>query len=114
METFETATAKDFTEFFSKIPHQRWCTDQMNDGFGRHCALGHLAKTIGEEVNEVICQTDSWKKFVAAKSRLHQVLGESPSRVNDWGLKGAVKVYSQTHPKDRILAALKDAIEAGR
>ncbi len=41
----EIHLAKQFFDFYKKIPSNKWCIGKLDDGYGRKCALGHLGMT---------------------------------------------------------------------
>ncbi len=92
-----------FIKKFSEIDEWHWCigvfTQEVLGGQLRCCALGHCGqRKVGYQTNE-------------SEYLIHvlQPIG-LPSMVND----GDDLRYPQPTPKARILAALKDAKEAGR
>lgn len=85
-------TAREFYDFFEAIPEDRWCCDEYTSSDGRHCAYEH-------------CQPESKGAILS----ICENAGYSIENVND----GLIKIYQQPTPKQRILAFLKDAVEAG-
>lgn len=86
-----------FIKFFRKIPDEKWTTHALEEN-GGHCALGHCGAKEGRIA------------FCRKAMALYRVLCRKVAFIND----GAEKDYPQKTPKARILAALKDAKEAGR
>jgi len=81
-------TVDYFIDFFSKIPENKWCTRQITNHLGQHCALGH-------------CQYLGIYNVLIDIASGHNI---SISSVND----GLDRNYPQPTPKQRILAALHD------
>ena len=73
-----------FIRFFAAIPEERWCVGYLDDGDGRHCAIGH-------------CPNEStrflWEEYKLCLAAVND--GEHPR-------------YQQSTPKRRVLAALRD------
>jgi hypothetical protein len=98
-----TYNAAYFITKFEDIPEDRWGT-MVYEKDGKCCAYGHCGRKFGESTEE--------SQGLSALSR--EIQRRSPDApgvvlVND----GYRKEYSQPTPKQRILAWLKDAQEAG-
>lgn len=94
--------ANYFIAKFSAIPVEKWCNGALTKyaldekgqltGEVQHCALGH-------------CQVE--ERYIL-NNILEPTGALSATYINDgWHVK-----YRQTHPKERILAALKDVAVA--
>jgi len=79
-------TAQDFYDFFSVIPDEKWLACSFKNAKGQACASGHLDNYV-------------------VSGKLTMILGQPVFYIND----GKDPRYSQSHPKERVLAALKDA-----
>lgn len=91
-----TYNAAYFIAKFSAIPDELWCTKIYSEG-EKHCTLGHLG------ITNTVGMTDEYKAL------LNLELGGAAT-ITD----GDNPRYPQPTPKQRILAALRDAQEAGR
>jgi hypothetical protein len=89
-----------FIAKFEAIPEGLWCTNDFSSN-GAHCARGHCGESHQKE-------TDESKALVAVAAK---VIGNGLeiAEVND----GDHRDYKQSTPKERVLALLKDAQEAG-
>ena len=90
-------TAQDFLDFFEAIPEEKWCTTVYENEDGQRCAEGHLIYAGGLTHNLVHKME---KLFPAHFSII---------RVND-----GVGAYNLPTPKQRICAALRDAVAQGK
>lgn len=88
-------TAKEFYDFFSAIPEEKWTIGTFLSEDGRCCAMGHLG-----------CSRDNTTAPGMALENIFQATGRFVTEVNDW-------FYPRETPKQRILAALEDAIKQG-
>lgn len=87
-------TAREFYDFYAAIPEEKWCTGAYENLKGQCCALGHLDIHFKYSNNTI--------------KALIKIL-RWPNLINE----GYLKTYSQLTPKQRILAALQDAMECG-
>jgi hypothetical protein len=88
-----------FIKKYEAIPEIAWCTHQLSDGTGRHCALGLTYKqgAVTEEtrlLNELFGVSQEYPY-----GAYYCIVG-----IND----GQYSEYHQPHPKQRVLAALYD------
>jgi hypothetical protein len=101
-------TAKEFYEYFERIPEANWCTGTYikpspHQETIQCCALGHLG------CSEDLLRPDS-------ADALEDLFAGSPNpstgvaEIND----GLDPDYQQSTPKQRILAALQAAAEYGK
>ena len=106
-------TAQDFYDFFAAIPAEKWCIDYTQNEAGQRCAWGHLGNYAGGHYGDVPVGGNE-----EALGRLASVL--APFNQGPYYSTGSVvfdinngrdERYQQDNPRDRILAALKDAIE---
>lgn len=86
-----------FIKKFEAIPHDKWTTGDYGDNLGRKCALGHCADwTTGEG-------RDLQELFLNRRLRVTDVNDGKDPEYNFHG----------SHPKNRVLAVLRD-IKEGR
>jgi len=92
--------AQFFIDKFDNIPEENWLMGKYSDGAGKKCALGHCGVIHG------------WldDSQAAALVFVLATQGANPVDVND----GHDVRYTQATPKQRILAALRDAQKGGR
>ncbi len=90
-----TMDAQYFINKFTAITEDRWTIKTFSDRLGRCCAMGHCGGPSTDEAE--------WLEY-----RFRQ-LGLTVFQVND----GSDPRYQQPTPKQRILAALRDAKERG-
>lgn len=88
-------TAKEFHDFFSAIPEEKWTIGAFLSDDGKCCALGHLG-----------CSWDDTTENGMAIENIFQATGHCVTEVNDG-------IYRGDTPKQRILAALEDAMKQG-
>ncbi len=90
---------------FEAIPNEQWCTGVLDDGAGRHCALGHCGEVFIRAASQPSAESRALSEL------FWNALETSPNRVNDYPGKTLFMFahpYSQPTPKARILAALYD------
>jgi hypothetical protein len=93
-------TAQDFIDFFEGIPEDEWFVgDFVNpENPKQKCAVGHCGVTQAR-----------FPLATNASFILRQILDSNIGHIND----GKNPRYQQPTPKQRILAALRDAKERG-
>lgn len=95
-------TAQDFIDFFEKIPDERWRIGQyFDEGTNTCCAQGLLGTRVEFDG---VRRTLASSKLIATLHPWANVV-----EVND----GIDLNYQQVTPKERIIAALKDAKSRG-
>lgn len=92
--------AQYFINKFEAIPEDQWCVDEYENQDGCKCAYGHCGVNIGNTTDEGF----------ALHEIIHSGLRVFVDMVND----GSAIGYNQATPKQRILAALRDAKSKGR
>lgn len=95
--TTPTYNAAYFIAKFEAIPEELWCTGVFTLG-DKHCALGYCGQT-----NHVPFTDEALALIDILQPRTVDGINDG-----DW------ERYPQPTPKQRILAALRDAQEAGR
>ena len=116
-ELKEGLTADKLIRFFSVIPEEGWCRGSFLDvETGQSCAMGWFIRGYFGQYNPI--------KWVAGQLAAHNVIGawshkvihrlgpgyyQDIASVND----GHSRYYRQPTPKQRVLAFLEDAKEAG-
>lgn len=93
--------AKEFFDFFSGIPDEKWCTGAIRNGEGQCCAVGH----VNGKANPGAL-TDALNPSKNPEDSYGTANYRSPASIND----GEDIRYPQATPKARILAALKDVM----
>lgn len=95
--------AQYFIEKFEAIPDELWCIGHSThpDNAESHCALGHCGTRKGIALNMFEDARALWNMFLTDDNDI--------ASIND----GTDERYQQRTPKERILAALRDAKEAG-
>lgn len=91
-------TAQEFIDFFEAIPEENWTVGIGDVKAGKTCSYGHLKNLAGRP---------EWHLLA---DNFDSLLTRSAPEIND----GKDKQYQQSTPKQRILAALRDAKEAGK
>ena len=94
-------TAKYFYAKFEAIPEEKWRTSQCNDGFGRHCALGHLGVSALDDIDQNSISEES-RALVDMFGR-GTLLNARIAEIND----GGISPEEATSPRQRILNALR-------
>lgn len=83
-----------FIAKFSAIPEDKWCTDMYKDG-DKYCAYGHCGRGIFDMTVEAKHLSDLFEEIRTPVARIND--GDPGNRI-----------YRQSTPKQRILAALYD------
>lgn len=93
-----------FINKFTAIDDDQWCVGKNVDSDGRRCALGWcMMNLIGKPFQLFI-----GNEYINLNYLAHTHLNTDMSMIND----GKDKRYKQSHPKARVLAALKDCLKA--
>lgn len=78
-----------FIKKFEAIPDEKWCINEIDNGRGQRCALGHTWGLFGEtKETEALCNVMNWRVSFINNGESHD--------------------YKQSTPRARILAALND------
>lgn len=112
-------TIEYFIEKFEKIPENKWCVDVLGNHLGQRCAQGHCMRdaeikylqSLHNKINlDIYIKTmRNINKEVRA---LNAIFGEDSdgliiAQINNSDHND----YTQYHPKQRVLAALKDLLK---
>lgn len=94
-----------FIKKFEAIPEEKWCIDDQNDDYGRHCAYGHCAHTSRQEENAFHdFDLEKSKNIFLTPTVCKKMQKTKLADINN----GYYREYQQPTPKQRILAALYD------
>lgn len=107
--------AQYFIDKFERIPAGEFCTGNLTDKYGRHCANGHCGVIDGQFGFEYTDESRALQKVMNRlpitdfdKEEIYDFVrcySTKMARVNN----GKVAEYQQLMAKDRVLAALRDA-----
>lgn len=100
----EKYDAAYFIAKFEAIPEDCWTTEKFSDGTGRCCAYGHLGARKGKPMMAIPDCEGLLDLSIGVTKSIGTVVS-----AND----GTTRRYPQPTPKQRVLAWLRDAQEAG-
>lgn len=86
-----------FIRFFERIPHRMWAVDEYRPSIWSACAYGHCRGLIRGTL--LTYETPRSRSLSEITYYSHSI-----KNVND----GETARYHQSHPKDRVLAYLRD------
>lgn len=108
--------AKEALELLKDIPKENWIVSRFTNEIDSCCAIGHLKRLTSKNIEDysilnctdrIYDVEDNVAPIRENSSRFLKGIGIAT--VNNRKTEG----YYQDHPKDRVIALLKDMIEAG-
>lgn len=108
--------AEEALELLKDIPKENWLTDVFTNGIDSCCAIGHLKRLTSKNIEDysILNCTD---RIYDVKDNIHTIRKNSSRFLKGRGIATVnnrkTEGYYQDHPKDRVIALLKDMIKAG-
>lgn len=102
-----------FIAKFEAIPEEMWMTDDFTDSDGRCCARGHCGERSDRDTKEAKSLVSISRRHIGFNAVAYINDARAHSCLLPHELKAIEKYMAQTTPKQRVLAWLRKAQEAG-